>query len=445
MGGIIGRFFPSSASRSSAAVLISMFVSFTLDPMLSSVWYDPQADGHGAFGAGRRAVNALRDGPSPADRAVLGWALAWPLHHAADRAADLRRQLLRLPRFIGFEFVPEADLGDPGLSTKRPSAPRWKTPRSGARSARRCARCRRSPTPRHRQQRPVRRARTRRSYIRLKPTAASGSARQRVRAADARAAGLDPGHHRHRSLCRAASAGGVQKSCRSRCRAPTSAVLDRLSQEAISRAPQAIPGLVDLDRNLKSAKPMLSVPPAPRRRLQPRPRHLRWSPSRCARCSPATRTSRCGARPMARTTTVSGPPAARRSDRAWPTCSASGSPPAPEPNGLAAYGAHRADRRRGERRRRPRRSTAATSIARSGSPPTPSGSSSGEVSAEPAEAAGRHQAAAGLPLRVRRRHQGHGRKHVGLCRPRRSLLAVILIYLILASQFGSFLQPHRVS
>ena len=43
MGGIIGRFFFQFGITVSAAVLISLFVSFTLDPMLSSVWHDPQS------------------------------------------------------------------------------------------------------------------------------------------------------------------------------------------------------------------------------------------------------------------------------------------------------------------------------------------------------------------------------------------------------------------
>ena len=41
MGGIIGKFFHEFGVTIVAAVLISMFVSFTLDPMLSSIWHDP--------------------------------------------------------------------------------------------------------------------------------------------------------------------------------------------------------------------------------------------------------------------------------------------------------------------------------------------------------------------------------------------------------------------
>lgn len=42
MSGIIGRFFYPFGITVTVAVLISLFVSFTLDPMLSSVWEDPE-------------------------------------------------------------------------------------------------------------------------------------------------------------------------------------------------------------------------------------------------------------------------------------------------------------------------------------------------------------------------------------------------------------------
>jgi multidrug efflux pump subunit AcrB len=41
MGGIIGKFFFQFGVTVTVAVLVSLFVSFTLDPMLSSVWRDP--------------------------------------------------------------------------------------------------------------------------------------------------------------------------------------------------------------------------------------------------------------------------------------------------------------------------------------------------------------------------------------------------------------------
>ena len=41
MGGIIGKFFYPFGITVAVAVLVSLFVSFTLDPMLSSIWKDP--------------------------------------------------------------------------------------------------------------------------------------------------------------------------------------------------------------------------------------------------------------------------------------------------------------------------------------------------------------------------------------------------------------------
>ena len=52
MGGIIGRFFYQFGVTVSSAVLLSMFVSFTLDPMLSSVWPDKHKHGEKRRGFG---------------------------------------------------------------------------------------------------------------------------------------------------------------------------------------------------------------------------------------------------------------------------------------------------------------------------------------------------------------------------------------------------------
>ena len=44
MAGMVGRFFYQFGITVAAAVLVSLFVSFTLDPMLSSRWYDPDVE-----------------------------------------------------------------------------------------------------------------------------------------------------------------------------------------------------------------------------------------------------------------------------------------------------------------------------------------------------------------------------------------------------------------
>src|SRR3712207_6471127 len=58
MGGQIGMIFFQFGVTVAFAVLVSLFVSFTLDPMLSSVWYDPEIEGGGKDAAHRELHEA---------------------------------------------------------------------------------------------------------------------------------------------------------------------------------------------------------------------------------------------------------------------------------------------------------------------------------------------------------------------------------------------------
>ncbi len=111
MGGIIGRFFKQFGVTVAFAVMLSMFISFTLDPMLSSVWNDP--DAQGARGRGPvarllRRFEALMRGLENGYVKLLRWGLAhrW----AAVGAAVLAfAAAIVLGRFVGSEFVPQPD------------------------------------------------------------------------------------------------------------------------------------------------------------------------------------------------------------------------------------------------------------------------------------------------------------------------------------------------
>lgn len=114
MGGIIGRFFHQFGLTVAAAVLISMFVSFTLDPMLSSIWHDPQAEGR--FGPGplgrllawfHRSIESLSAGYAR----LLGWSLA---HRKTVLVIAIASFLASFPlmKYVGSEFVPEPDLSE---------------------------------------------------------------------------------------------------------------------------------------------------------------------------------------------------------------------------------------------------------------------------------------------------------------------------------------------
>ena len=111
MGGLIGRFFKQFGVTVAFAVLLSMFVSFTLDPMLSSVWHDP--DAHGASGRGPLAWVLRRF------QALMAWLergyvalLRWGLAHRAVTVAIAAVAFfgaIPLVKVIGTEFVPAAD------------------------------------------------------------------------------------------------------------------------------------------------------------------------------------------------------------------------------------------------------------------------------------------------------------------------------------------------
>ncbi|WP_421998000.1 efflux RND transporter permease subunit [Reyranella sp.] len=255
MGGIIGRFFFQFGVMVSAAVLISLFVSFTLDPMLSSVWYDPQAHGTGRFA---RLVNAAQERANAVYRAVLGWALRWP-------KVTLLIALLAfvgsfaLPRYIGFEFVPEADLGEQVVSIETPVGSSLEYTEAKLRQV--DAAVREFPEVAYtygtvntgyalgKNQGSI--------YLKLKPL------KERKRSPNQLAQPIRDRLSRIPGLLVSINVpggpgGGVQKQIQLSLQGPDTAVLDRISQEVMARA-ASIRGMVDLDRNLKAAKPVLSV------------------------------------------------------------------------------------------------------------------------------------------------------------------------------------------
>ncbi|RYX95167.1 MAG: efflux RND transporter permease subunit [Comamonadaceae bacterium] len=137
MGGIIGKFFHEFGITIVAAVLISMFVSFTLDPMLSSIWHDPSIDRHGKPGeqGGRggktasfydktigrvtawfdRATESLGEGYQK----ILRWSLVHKLATTLLAVAIFITSLFMVP-LLGTEFVPKADFSETSLNFYTP-------------------------------------------------------------------------------------------------------------------------------------------------------------------------------------------------------------------------------------------------------------------------------------------------------------------------------------
>ncbi|MBZ5582558.1 MAG: efflux RND transporter permease subunit [Acidobacteriia bacterium] len=131
MGGIIGRFFFQFGITIGFAVLVSLYVSFTLDPMLSSRWYDPAADPNvprSWFGRGLAKVNDQVDRLRDVIAVALGWSLRhrWAVVLIATVAIVSSFSLFGK---LGSAFMPSADPGQfqvsfkatPGISLDRSS------------------------------------------------------------------------------------------------------------------------------------------------------------------------------------------------------------------------------------------------------------------------------------------------------------------------------------
>ena len=113
MGGVVGLFFYEFGVTVSAAVLISLFVAFTLDPMLSSVWYDPDSQPDAKRGRIGRLIARFDHGFGRfADRyrRVIGWTLRHRLVTLLATIAIFIGSLFMVP-LLGAEFVPTADGG----------------------------------------------------------------------------------------------------------------------------------------------------------------------------------------------------------------------------------------------------------------------------------------------------------------------------------------------
>jgi len=125
MPGVSGEWFRPFAVTVVASVLVSLLISFTLDPMLSAYWGDPP----GSHQAEKRGIsrvlarfNAWFD--HQADR--YGDVIAWALHHrrwmAAFAALSLAGAVVLQMKFGGSSFLPVSDSGTLAIEVRTPSS-----------------------------------------------------------------------------------------------------------------------------------------------------------------------------------------------------------------------------------------------------------------------------------------------------------------------------------
>jgi HAE1 family hydrophobic/amphiphilic exporter-1 len=117
MTGEVGRYFFSFGVVSAAAILISMFVSFTLTPALCAWWLRESDVTHGHKGTKSGGLYARVD-------ALYSRTLAWSLQHRGVlmgvAAAVVLSAVWIYPR-VGKELVPDDDQGEFSVSVRLPS------------------------------------------------------------------------------------------------------------------------------------------------------------------------------------------------------------------------------------------------------------------------------------------------------------------------------------
>jgi hydrophobic/amphiphilic exporter-1 (mainly G- bacteria), HAE1 family len=123
MKGIVGRFFFQFGITVAFAVLVSLFVSFTLDPMLSSRWVDPDIERRGKRHFLARILDGFNrrfDRTADGYRQLIGWALDYRKTVLFLAAAAFAGGLFAFAH-LQTEFFPNSDQGEFQLNFK--SAP----------------------------------------------------------------------------------------------------------------------------------------------------------------------------------------------------------------------------------------------------------------------------------------------------------------------------------
>ena len=121
--GIAGQWFKPMALTIATSVLVSLFVSFSLDPMLSAYWPDPEVHGERTGFIAKRLVkfNAWFDRLTVNYRRLIGWALT---HRKSMVAIAIASFFIALAMpalgIIGSSFFPEQDIGEFDVTIQTP-------------------------------------------------------------------------------------------------------------------------------------------------------------------------------------------------------------------------------------------------------------------------------------------------------------------------------------
>ncbi|HET9209680.1 MAG TPA: efflux RND transporter permease subunit, partial [Thermoanaerobaculia bacterium] len=123
MEGIAGQWFKPFALTIACAVLVSLFVSFSLDPMLSAYWPDPQLEAHERKNPFARALDRFNqwfDRQADRYKGIVAWALDHRLAVLIIVAASFFGAIALQVLFGGGGFIPDSDRSEINLSLETP-------------------------------------------------------------------------------------------------------------------------------------------------------------------------------------------------------------------------------------------------------------------------------------------------------------------------------------
>ena len=124
MSGTAGEWFRPFALTVATSVLVSLFISFTLDPMLSAYWGDPPDHAKRPRRGLERQLerfNTWFDAQAHRYGSVIEWALGHRKSMALIAIAALG-SAVALTRLVGSEFLPRADSGFVAVFVRTPSS-----------------------------------------------------------------------------------------------------------------------------------------------------------------------------------------------------------------------------------------------------------------------------------------------------------------------------------
>ncbi len=118
-----GQWFKPFALTIACSVLVSLFVSFSLDPMLSAMWPDPHREEHEKAWLTKKLdrFNTWFNGLADGYRRVIGWALDHPISMVL-LAVGTFAGALAMGRFgvVGSGFFPLDDRGEVNMAVESP-------------------------------------------------------------------------------------------------------------------------------------------------------------------------------------------------------------------------------------------------------------------------------------------------------------------------------------